>query len=218
LALQVVFEFFFRFSGNLFTVLLLSRGLNGEYPTCYRQTCTGNVKSKDDAGTPSPRFGLKGKTKMFNAIRRKDRELNRTETESILVKGTYGVLSMNGENDYAYGVPLSYVYTGNSIYLHCAAEGRKITRIRNDNRVSFCVVGEAIPLVDQFSMKYESAIVFGKTYEVDQEEKLKALILIVEKYSTGEYLEKGKAYALNSLHKTAVIRVDIELISGKARR
>jgi nitroimidazol reductase NimA-like FMN-containing flavoprotein (pyridoxamine 5'-phosphate oxidase superfamily) len=163
-------------------------------------------------------LGLKGKMKMLNAIRRKDRELNQTETEKILVEGTYGVLSMNGENDYAYGVPLSYVYTGNGIYLHCAAEGRKITRIRNDNRVSFCVVGEAVPLVDQFSMKYESAIVFGKAYEVDREEKLKALILLVEKYSTGEYLEKGKEYALNSLHRTAVIRIDIELISGKARR
>ncbi|MFZ0928088.1 MAG: pyridoxamine 5'-phosphate oxidase family protein [Syntrophobacteraceae bacterium] len=155
---------------------------------------------------------------MFNAIRRKDRALGRTEAEKILAKGTYGVLSMNGANDYAYGVPMSYVYTGNSIYLHCASEGRKITLIRNDNRVSFCVVGEAIPLVDQFSMKYESAILFGKASEVDQEEKLKALILLVEKYSTGEYLEKGKAYALNSLHKTAVIRVDIELVSGKARR
>jgi hypothetical protein len=41
---------------------------------------------------------------------------------------------------------------------------------------------------------------------------------LVEKYSTGEYLEKGKTYALNSLHKTAVIRVDIEFISGKAGR
>ena len=155
---------------------------------------------------------------MFSAIRRKDHELNPTETEKILVKGTYGVLSMNGANDYAYGVPLSYVYIDNSLYLHCATEGRKITLIRNDNRASFCVVGEAIPLVDQFSMKYESAIVFGKAYEVDQEERLKALMLFVEKYSTAEYLDKGKAYALNSLHKTAVIRVDIEFISGKARR
>jgi len=155
---------------------------------------------------------------MFSAIRRKDHELNRTETKKILVKGTYGVLSMNGANDYPYGVPLSYVYTDNSLYLHCAPEGRKITLIRNDNRASFCVVGEAIPLVDQFSMKYESAIVFGKAYEVDQEERLKALMLFVEKYSTAEYLDKGKAYALNSLHKTAVIRVDIEFISGKARR
>jgi nitroimidazol reductase NimA-like FMN-containing flavoprotein (pyridoxamine 5'-phosphate oxidase superfamily) len=155
---------------------------------------------------------------MFSVIRRKDRELNRTETEKILLKGIYGVLSMNGANDYAYGVALSYVYTDNSLYLHCAPEGRKITLIRNDNRVSFCVVGEAIPLVDQFNMKYESAIVFGKAYEVDQEERLKALMLFVEKYSTAEYLDKGKAYALNSLHKTAVIRVDIEFISGKAKR
>jgi nitroimidazol reductase NimA-like FMN-containing flavoprotein (pyridoxamine 5'-phosphate oxidase superfamily) len=160
---------------------------------------------------------------MFKVMRRKDRQLDATETEAteteaILAKGTYGVLSMNGEDDYAYGVPLSYVYTGNNIYLHCAPEGHKITRIRKDNRVSFCVVREAIPLVDKFSMQYESTIVFGKAHEVDDEEKLKALILFVEKYSTDEYLEKGRAYAAESAHRTAVIRLDIEHISGKTRR
>jgi len=154
---------------------------------------------------------------MLNVMRRKERELDRAEVERIVSKGTYGVLSMNGENDYAYGVPLSYAYTGSSIYVHCAPEGRKITLIRNDNRVSFCIVTEAVPLADQFSMKYESAIVFGKAFEVEREEKLKALLLLVEKYCP-EYLEKGKAYALDSLHKTSVIRLDIEFISGKARR
>ena len=80
------------------------------------------------------------------------------ETEEILANGTYGVLSMNGEDEYAYGMPLRYVFTGNSIYLHSAPECHKITGIRNDNRVSLCVVGGAVPLADKFSMQYESAI------------------------------------------------------------
>jgi hypothetical protein len=154
---------------------------------------------------------------MLNAVRRKDRQLDREEAEKILATGIYGVLSMNGENDYAYGVPLSYAFTGSSIYVHCAPEGRKMTLIRKDNRVSFCVVAESIPLADQFSMKYKSAMVFGKAYEVDREEKFEALMLLVKKYSAG-YLEKGKAYALDSLHKTAVIRLDIEFVTAKARK
>jgi nitroimidazol reductase NimA-like FMN-containing flavoprotein (pyridoxamine 5'-phosphate oxidase superfamily) len=151
---------------------------------------------------------------MFKEMRRQDRKLSDAETDEILLNGNYGVLSMIGENGYAYGIPLSYVYSDNSIYLHCAMEGQKLTDIRNNNNVSFCVVGEASPLPDQFSMKYKSAIIFGKAIPIDGEEKLKALI---EKYSS-EYLDKGKELASSSLHKTIVIRIDIERITGKARR
>ena len=52
---------------------------------------------------------------------------------------------MNAGDDYGYGVPLSYVFQDNSIYLHCALEGKKLTYLRRHNKVSFCVVGEAEP-------------------------------------------------------------------------
>lgn len=158
---------------------------------------------------------------MFQEMRKKDRECSRRETEDILAQGMYGVLSMNGGNDYAYGVPFSYVYLKNSIYLHCALEGKKLTHIRRDNRVSFCVVTGAEPLPDKFSMKYQSAIVFGKIYEVDHdEEKLQGLIALVEKYYHGdqEHIERGKEKAANSLFKTAVLRIDIDHLTGKIRR
>ena len=155
---------------------------------------------------------------MFRKIRRKDRELDRAETEQLLMKGTYGVLSINGGNGYPYGVPLSYAFTGDRIYLHCAPEGEKITRIRNDNRVAFSVVRDAVTLIDQFSVRYSSAIVFGKAYEVEGDEKFEALMLLIKKYSTEEYFEKGRTYAVNSLQKTVVIRINIDRISGKARK
>ncbi len=156
---------------------------------------------------------------MFKELRRHDRELSRSETEDILVKGSYGVLSMNGADDYAYGVPLSYVYMDNCLYFHCALEGQKLSCIRHNNKVTFCVVGEANPLPNEFSMQYKSAIVFGKATEVNNDEKLAALVALVEKYANdNDYIVKGKQYALNSLHKTAVVRIDIEHMTGKARR
>jgi len=151
-------------------------------------------------------------------MRRQDRKLDRTETDKILKNGDYGVLSMVGEDNCAYGIPLNYVYMRNSIYFHCASEGQKLDYIRKNNKVSFCVVGEAIPLVDQFSMKYESAIVSGNASEVDGDEKFEVLIALVAKYSSDEYLEKGREYAVRALDKTTVIRIDIENITGKARR
>ncbi len=161
---------------------------------------------------------------MFQEMRRQDRGLNRPEAEEILANGTFGVLSMNGGDDYANGVPFSYVYLQNSIYLHCALEGKKLRHIRRDNRVSFCVVQGADPffkLPDTFSMKYKSAMVFGKIYEVDNtQEKLQGLIALVEKYYRGnpEQVEVGRVKAANSLDKTAVLRIDIDHLTGKVRR
>lgn len=155
---------------------------------------------------------------MFKEMRRKDRELSRAETEEILTTGTYGILSVNGGDGYVYGVPLSYVYADGAIYLHSALEGQKLNRIRGDNRVSFCVVAEATPLPDIFSMKYASAIAFGKAGELDGDEKMSALIAFIRKYSTDEYQEKGRQYAESAFHKTVVIKITVEHLTGKSRK
>ena len=158
---------------------------------------------------------------MFQEMRRQDRGLNRPETREILANGRFGVLSMNSGDDYAYGVPFSYVYLQNSIYLHCALEGKKLRHMRRDNRVSFCVVQEAEPLPDKFSMKYKSAMAFGKIYEVDNDqEKLQGLIALVEKYycDDPEHVARGRVKTANSLDKTAVLRIDIDHLTGKVRR
>lgn len=157
---------------------------------------------------------------MFREMRRGDRSLSSSETSDVLTKANYGILSMNVENDYAYGVPMSYVYTGAIIYLHSALDGAKLTNLRNNNQVCFSVVGDAYPLTEEFSMRYVSAIVFGLASEVESDdEKLEALMAMIEKYATtADYLEKGKAYALNALQKTAVIRIDIQHMTGKSRK
>jgi uncharacterized protein len=127
---------------------------------------------------------------------------------------------MGGGDDYGYGVPLSYVYQDKSIYLHCASEGKKLAYLRRNNKVSFCVVGEAEPLPDKYSMKYQSAIAFGKAIEVhDRDLKVKTLIDLVKKYYTNpEHIEKGKEVAANFAEKTVVIRLDIDHLTGKARK
>ncbi|MHB1405572.1 MAG: pyridoxamine 5'-phosphate oxidase family protein [Desulfitobacteriaceae bacterium] len=157
---------------------------------------------------------------MFNEMRRKDRELNSEETMGILTNGAYGILSMNGESnrDHAYGVPMSYVYNSNCIYVHFfAAEGEKLTRIRNSNKVSFCVVGMANVMPEKFGMQYSSVIVFGQAHEVNEEEKVKALLAFLDKYSV-DFKEKGKIYVDNAKPKTQVVRIDIDHVTGKSRK
>jgi nitroimidazol reductase NimA-like FMN-containing flavoprotein (pyridoxamine 5'-phosphate oxidase superfamily) len=157
---------------------------------------------------------------MFQEMRRQDRQLTPPEAEEILANGLYGVLSINAGDDYAYGVPFSYVYQDSRIYLHCALEGKKLNLMRRNNKVSFCVVSGAEPLPHKYSMKYQSAMAFGKAMEVNgKEEQLAALISLVEKYYTDQdHIDKGKAKAAESLHKTLVIRIDVDHLTGKVRK
>jgi len=154
---------------------------------------------------------------MFREIRRKDRKLEVEEAKELLKKEVYGVLSTVGEDGYPYGVPVKYVYIDDSIYFHCAREGHKLDNIFFNDKVSFCVVGNTEVLPEIFSMKYESVIVFGRAMEVNGDEKEKALLEIINKYSR-DYLEKGKEYIKNSGDATKVIKIRIEHISVKGRK
>lgn len=156
---------------------------------------------------------------MHYAMRRQDRELTTEDAQQILAGGTYGVLAINGGAEPAYAVPLSYVYQNDAIYLHCAQEGRKLELIRQNGQASFCVVAEAEPLKDAFSMKYKSAIAFGTVSEISGEEKLPVLEAFIEKYATDEeYLMKGKKYAAQAQDKTTVLKLDIRQLSAKVRK
>lgn len=154
---------------------------------------------------------------MFREMRRKDREIEDDEVIEVLKNNEYGILSTVDENGYPYGVPISYVYTNDSIYFHCALEGYKLDNIKKNDKVSFCVVGKTCVLPDKFSTKYESVIIFGRAKEVFDSEKDSVLLEILNKYSP-DFIEKGKAYITNAGEKTIVVKISIEHITGKARR
>ena len=154
---------------------------------------------------------------MFRGVRRKEREMSQEETVELLREGEYGVLSLNGDSVHPYGVPLSYVYLDDSIYFHCATEGHKIEHLSQNNKVSFCVVGKTKPLPDQFSMKYQSVIVFGQIEEVISEEKRKALVSFLEKYAT-ENMVKGMKYLEKDEHRAKVFKIAIIHMTGKSRK
>lgn len=154
---------------------------------------------------------------MLREMRKKERSINISEAIEILNKGQYGILSVITNEGYPYGVPINYVYMNNCIYFHCAMEGHKLDSTKLNNNVSFCVVGKTELLPNKFSTKYESVIVFGKAFEVLNEEKITALSAFVDKYSK-EFKDAGDKYIKNSNNRTKVIKINIEHISGKARR
>lgn len=159
-----------------------------------------------------------GFMEQFRAIRRKDRTWDDVSARKLLDEGEYGFLAMCGEAGYGYGLPLSYVVDGDHIYFHCAPEGAKLDAIRANDRVSFCVVGDTQVIPQHFTTAYQSVHLFGRIAEVpSEEERLHALRLLVRKYSP-DYVEIAEKYIAGSFHRTQVLRLDIEHLSGKCKR
>jgi nitroimidazol reductase NimA-like FMN-containing flavoprotein (pyridoxamine 5'-phosphate oxidase superfamily) len=150
-------------------------------------------------------------------LRRSERKISLQESKKILENAEYGILSTVGNDGQPYGVPLSYVYKGESIYFHCAISGHKLENIEHNAKVAFCVVGKTRVLPDQFSTEYESAVVFGRGSEVNGAEKHDALLWLLEKYSS-DFIVEGKRYIEQKDKMTKVFKIEIDRINGKARR
>lgn len=149
-------------------------------------------------------------------MRRSDRLMKDTEAMELLIKGEYGILSTISSENEPYGIPLSYAAAGKKIYFHCAPVGSKLDNIMYSSKVCFTVVGQTNVLPDKFSTEYESVVIFGKAAIVDGDEKISALKELVKKYSP-DFIKEGDEYINKSLERTAVVRIDIEDMSGKHR-
>ena len=154
---------------------------------------------------------------MERKIRRVDRAISESEAIEILREGEYGILSTVSADGHPYGVPVSYSYTEDGIYFHCAVEGHKVDNLTRSNKVSFCVVGKTEVLPAQFGTKYESAIVFGEAFEVTDADKHKGLLELLKKYSPG-FLDEGLRYVESAGGKTRVYKIVVQSITGKSRR
>lgn len=156
---------------------------------------------------------------MHREMRRKDRLLSQEETMNLLSAGEYGVLSMIGDDNAPYAVPLSYTVDEGAIWFHCAQKGQKIDSLEQRPKVCFTVVGKTQPVYqDSFSTYYESVVVHGTAALVtDPEQKRHALRLLCEKYLP-QHMDKFDGEMERTGGVTAVVRIAIDAVSGKAKR
>lgn len=153
----------------------------------------------------------------FHQIRNKKREISKEEALNILEKAEYGVLSTVSEDGQTYGVPVSHVVYDGAIWFHCAKEGHKIDNIEYSEKVCFTAVGKAVTDAAGFTVRYESAIVFGTAQQAPASEWPGALTALCAKYSPG-YEEKAQAYMSQPNENLNVIKITIDHITGKANR
>jgi nitroimidazol reductase NimA-like FMN-containing flavoprotein (pyridoxamine 5'-phosphate oxidase superfamily) len=99
---------------------------------------------------------------MLEKMRRKDRAMDLAATKELLQSAEYGTLATVGKDNMPYLVPMSFVYIEDSLYFHCAVEGRKINNMKENAKACFNVVEQVELLPSAFSTKYKSAVVSGK--------------------------------------------------------
>ena len=157
---------------------------------------------------------------MFRKMRRKNCELLTETAEKILREGIFGVLSLSGDDGYCYGVPINYAVEDNKIYFHSAKSGHKLDAIKNNDKVSFCVVDSHEVVAEEFTSYFTSAIAFGKIKILDDgevTEKHHALELLADKYclnANAELREKE----LNRVNAVSILVLEVEHLTGKAAR
>ncbi len=147
-------------------------------------------------------------------MRRSDKALSNDAAVKILLESEFGVLSTVDSDGQPYGVPLNYFLNDNCLYFHCALIGHKLDNLILNDKVSFCVVGRTKVLPAEFTTEYESVIVTGRAEVVYEKEKYKALVGLVEKYSS-EFVEDGHRYIEKIDSETKVVRINIDLMTGK---
>ncbi len=151
-------------------------------------------------------------------MRREENRLSETEALEIVAQGEYGVLSLVDLEGNPYGLPISYALKGKTIYLHGAREGKKITLLNHKQEVCLTVVGPNELDSKNFTTKYASAIVYGKASFIEERSaKIEALRLIVKKYSPA-YKGEAEVAIDEAVDKTALIKIEIDEITGKSNR
>lgn len=151
---------------------------------------------------------------MFRPMRRKKQELEAAQCQEILAKGTYGILAVQGDDDYPYTVPLNYVCQDGRIFFHCAKEGHKMDAIRHHDKVSFCVVDRDDVVAAELTTYFRSVVVFGRVRIIEDQDAIMAAARCLGMRFLPD-LARVMASIEKELRALCMFELKIEHVSGK---
>lgn len=154
---------------------------------------------------------------MFREITRKSQVLEKDVVEKILETETWGVLSLIGDGDYPYGVPVNYAYCDGKIYFHGAMTGHKFDAMEKHDKVSFTVVSEDSIVEKEYTTAYSSVILFGHVALLEGEERREALIKMTDRLAP-HVDHKTNVDTVDKCRSAAVFAITIEHMAGKVGR
>jgi len=154
---------------------------------------------------------------MFRELIRKNKQLPSEECIELLKNETRGVLSVLGDNDYPYGMPMNHYYNeeDGKIYFHCGKVGHRLAALRKHDKVSFCVYDQGYRKENEWALNVKSVIAFGRIEIVDDMDRIVDITTkLSHKFTQDEeYIQKEIAgYAKGTL----LLVMTPEHICGKA--
>ena len=153
---------------------------------------------------------------MFREVSRNSKQILSAEMcDEILNKATSGVLGLLGDDDYPYGVPMSFAYDDGKLYFHCMTRGHKIDAMKKHDKACFTIIETDQIVASEWTTYFRSVIVFGRTKMIeDVETKKYAHNLLIEKYSP-DFKKGAEEDLMSRVDSVGFFELDIEHISGK---
>ena len=131
---------------------------------------------------------------MFRQMNRIKQQLPQEEAIALLKQQPRGVLSLQGDDGYPYGVPTNFWYSDadGCIYFHSGSTGHKVDALHSHDKASFCVYDRGYREEGDWALQIKSVIVFGRIQIVeDPEEAIDLTRRLSYKYTQdSDYIEE----------------------------
>ncbi len=153
---------------------------------------------------------------MFREMVRIRQRISDEECIEILKKEPRGVLSVLGDDDYPYGMPLNHYYCeeDGKLYFHGGKSGHRIDALRRHDKVSFCVCDAGFRRDGEWALNIRSVIVFGRVEFVEDREKtLEISRRLSRKFTDDEAYIEGEVQRAGP--RTLLIALVPEHMTGK---
>ena len=106
---------------------------------------------------------------MFRDLKRKNKQVSMEECVRLLKTEMRGVLSVMGDDEYPYGMPMNFWYCEEDgcIYFHSGKVGHRLEALRKHDKVSFCIYDQGYREEGDWALMITSVIVFGRMELID---------------------------------------------------
>ena len=153
---------------------------------------------------------------MFRELVRKKQQISNEECVELLKEELRGILSVQGDDGYPYGLPINHYYNeaDGCLYFHSGMTGHKIDALRRDSKASFCVYDRGFRREGEWALNIKSVIVFGRIEIIEDKETIYDISRkLSHKFTRDEaYIEKEITH---SGPRTLMFRLVPQHMTGK---
>lgn len=160
---------------------------------------------------------IKEREKMFRELVRIKQKLSMEDCVDVLKTENRGVLSVNGDDGYPYGMPINHFYDerNGKIYFHIGNQrSHRLDSLKKSDKVSFCVFDAGYQKPGEWAYNVRSVIVFGRMKIIDDMDMIVDITTqLCRKFTDDE--EYAKEEIRKDGHRTLLLELTPENICGK---